>query len=61
MRNGWFVFVYNPSNGARFAITDGVSEPVMVFNTYDEARDAARHTLFGETGHYEIYSTESEQ
>lgn len=57
----YFAMVYNPSNHARFALTDGdYADTVKMFRTYQEAEDAAGRTLFGSHGYYEIYQTDDE-
>lgn len=58
--NKYFAMVYNPSNHARFALTDGDAGEVVMFDTYDQAEDAASRTLFGAHGYYEIYQTDEE-
>lgn len=55
----YFVLLENPSNGARFAMINSEvdADAIAVYDTIDAADEAAKKTLFGGHGYYEIYST----
>lgn len=55
----YFVLLENPSNGARFAMVDSEkdADAVAMYETIELADEAAKRTLFGGHGYYEVYST----
>lgn len=54
----YFVLLWNPSNGARFALVKSSDQDVAEFDTYRKAQNAAKKTLFGDRGFYDIYDME---
>lgn len=59
MKKKFFALVYNPSNHARFALTEEDTSVVM-YGTFREAKEQAKRTLFGSHGYYEIFSIEDD-
>lgn len=52
----FFVILQNPSNKERFALVQDGDQALSIFDSHEKAEEAAKCTLFGDHGYYEIFS-----